>query len=84
MKIRRLHPWDVSCHEAIKIQETLHHKLVFASLSDKIRHVAGIDVSCSKKSDTMWAGVVVLRYPSLEKVEERWAKGITFPIFRAF
>ena len=80
MKIRHLHPWDVSYHKAVKIQEALRRQLVFASLSDKIRLVAGIDVSCSKKTDTMWAGIVVLRYPSLEKMEERWAKGITnFP-----
>ena len=80
MKTINLHPWDVSSHEAIEIQKALSPQLIFMKLSGKIRHVAGIDVSCSKKSDTLWAGVVVLSYPDLDKVEEKWTKGIAnFP-----
>ena len=80
MKTINLHPWDVSSHEAIEIQKAFSPQLIFMKLSGKIRHVAGIDVSCSKKSDTLWAGVVVLSYPALDKVEEKWTKGIAnFP-----
>lgn len=80
MKIRQLHPWDVSNHKAIEIQKTLSSELVFTNLPKKINSIAGTDVSCSKKSDTVWAGVVVLSYPQLEKMEERWATGtISFP-----
>ena len=80
MKARRLHPWDIPYQKAVKLQEELRTQLVFGNLPKKIRRVAGADVSCSKRSKRVWAGVVVLSYPQLEKVEERWAKGvIDFP-----
>jgi len=80
MKIRHLHPWDVAYAEAVEIQRTLRHQLIFKGLPKKIRLVAGTDVSCSKKSNSIWAGIVVLNFPSLEIVEEKWVKGTTdFP-----
>jgi deoxyribonuclease V len=80
IKVRQLHLWDVSYQEAVEIQKALSAKLVFTKLPKRIRYVAGTDVSFSKKSKTLWAGVVVLSYPDLEKVEERSATGaITFP-----
>ena len=80
MKARRLHPWDIPYQKAVKLQEELRTQLVFGNLPKKIRRVAGADVSCSKRSKRVWAGVVVLSYPQLEKVEERWAKGVVdFP-----
>lgn len=80
MNIRELHPWDVSFRQAIEIQKSLRHQLIFKNLPDNIRLVAGTDVSCLKNSNTMWAGVVVLTFPSLEKLEEKWIKGTTnFP-----
>jgi deoxyribonuclease V len=80
MKTRQLHPWSVSYHEAIEIQNSLRQRLVLKKLSRNIIHIAGADVSCSKRSNIVWAGVVVLNYPELNKVEERWARNITnFP-----
>jgi len=80
MEIRRLHPWDVSYQEAIEIQKNLQSKRVIKKLPRKITHVAGTDVSFSKGSDSIWAGVVVFKYPDLIKTEERWAKGtLSFP-----
>lgn len=80
MRIRHLHHWSVSFHEAVEIQNSLRKHLNFKNLPDKITLVAGTDASYSRKSDTIWAGVIVLKYPSLEKVEERWVKGKTsFP-----
>jgi deoxyribonuclease V len=79
MKIRNLHPWDVSFHEAVEIQQSLRSQVVFEKLPD-ISLVAGADVSCSKESNAIWAGVVVLTYPFLEKVEEKWITGTaSFP-----
>ena len=75
MNIRELHPWDVSFHEAIEIQNYLRHQLIFKDLPEKIRFVGGTDVSSSKNSNMIWAGIVVLNFPSLEKVEEKWVKG---------
>jgi deoxyribonuclease V len=80
MKTRQLHPWNVSYHEAIEIQNNLRRRLVFKKLSRNIGHVAGADVSCSKRSNMVWAGVVILTYPELKKVEEGWARNQTnFP-----
>ncbi len=80
MEVRRLHPWDVSYQEAIEIQKNLRSKLVIKKLPRKITHVAGTDVSFSKGSDSIWAGVVVFKYPDLIKTEERWAEGTrSFP-----
>jgi len=80
MKIRHLHDWNVSYAEAIRIQDSLSSEIVLKDLPKKIRYVAGADVSSSKNSNSIWAGVVVLAFPSLEKVEEQWVKGTThFP-----
>ena len=75
MKIRQLHPWNVSPREAVEIQKRLRSLIDIKGLSVPIRYVAGTDVSCSRKSDALWAGIVVFSYPDLNKVEERWIKG---------
>ena len=80
LKIKKLHSWNVSAKEAIEIQKRLRAKLNFKSGPGVIRWVAGADVSSSKKTDDVWAGVVVFSYPGLLKMEERWVKGKTkFP-----
>jgi deoxyribonuclease V len=75
MKIKRFHPWDVSYQEAVEIQERLRPLLTLRGLPRRIRHIAGADVSFSKGSDLVWAGVVVLGYPGLERIEEQWMRG---------
>ncbi|MGD2125982.1 MAG: deoxyribonuclease V [Desulfobacteraceae bacterium] len=80
MKTRQLHPWKVTPKEAIDIQKRLKPRLRLKKLSRDLQYVAGTDVSSSKKSNTIWAGVVVLRYPDLVSVEEKWFKAKTdFP-----
>ena len=80
MKIRHLHPWDVSSQQAIKIQKRLRPMLDFKKLSRTIRYVAGTDVSFSRKLGLIWAGVVVFSYPELHRVEEKWVQDkVSFP-----
>lgn len=80
MKIRKLHPWKVSYRDAIEIQRTLRPKIILKTLSGAIRYVGGTDISSSKKSNKVWAGIVVLSYPELRKVDESWLEGATdFP-----
>ena len=74
MRIRHLHPWNVSTVEALEIQRRLGSLIDLKGLSRPIRYVAGTDVSCSRKSDLIWAGVVVFSFPELERVEERWVR----------
>jgi deoxyribonuclease V len=66
MKTRQLHPWNVSYHEAIEIQNNLRRRLVFKKLSRNIGHVAGADVSCSKRSNMVWAGVVLEAFKKIK------------------
>ena len=80
MDISDLHPWDVTYKEAVKIQKKLKDKVILKNIDKKIRYVAGLDVSYARGSNIMWAGVVVLDFPSLNKAEERWSqKKVSFP-----
>ncbi len=80
MEIRELHAWDVPPGEAVQIQEQLRARVHLGGRLKGVRYVAGADVSASRRSQRIWAGVVVMRYPGLTKVEERWAEGeTTFP-----
>lgn len=80
MDIAELHPWDVTYKEAIRIQERLRDQVVIRSFQGKIKYVVGLDASYAKESRTVWAGAVLLDFPSLEKREEQWfQKEVSFP-----
>ena len=80
MKIRHLHVWDVSSQEAIQIQKELSSRLDLTELPSQIRRVAGADVSFSRKSGRIWAGVVVFSFPELSRIEEEWVQDkVSFP-----
>ena len=80
MKIRHLHAWDVSSQEAIQIKKELRSRLALTELPGTIRHVAGADVSFSRKSGRIWAGVVVFSFPELSRIEEKWIQDkVSFP-----
>jgi len=80
MDISDLHPWNVTYKEAVKIQKELKDKVILKKIDKRIKYVAGLDVSYARGSNIMWAGVVVLDFPSLNKAEERWSqKKVSFP-----
>ena len=80
IRFRQLHPWNVTRRQAIDIQKSLCRHVVLKKLPGTVRSVAGADVSFSKKSDILWAGIVVLSYPGLQKMEAKWVMGKTdFP-----
>lgn len=80
MDIPDLHPWNVTHEEAIKIQKRLRDRVVLKRIDRRINYVAGLDVSYAKGADTVWAGVVVLDFPSLVKIEEEWTQEkVSFP-----
>jgi deoxyribonuclease V len=72
MRVRSLHPWDLSCREAVTLQEKLRAKLILddRSFPSSLQTIAGADVSYARGSDRFFAAVVVLAYPSLEVIEE--------------
>jgi deoxyribonuclease V len=80
MDIHELHAWNVTYKEAVEIQKCLRDKVIFRKVERKIKYIAGLDVSYAKGANTVWAGVVVLDFPSLAKAEERWTqKKVFFP-----
>ena len=65
---------------ARQIQERLREQVVLRGPGKPIRLVAGADVSYAKHDNTLYAGVVVIRLPDLETVEEARATArSTFP-----
>jgi len=70
MRYRKLHSWNVSPKEAIKIQEKFRGRLILKKRPGKINVIAGADVAFSKKDDKAFGAVVVLSYPGLEILEE--------------
>jgi deoxyribonuclease V len=77
---QQLHDWDLSPREAVQLQKTLRERVRLAPLGREIETVAGADISFNKFSPVLYAGIVVLRLPSLEVLEEVGVVGETkFP-----
>lgn len=63
------HSWSVTPKEAIEIQKQLRDKIILESFDiSKIKYIAGADVSMNLYSSTVYAGFIVLAFPSLEVV----------------
>jgi deoxyribonuclease V len=56
--------------EAVELQKSLRARVRLAPLNQQIETIAGADISFNKFSSTIYAGIVVLRLPRLEVVEE--------------
>lgn len=69
MKIRRFHSWDVTPHEAVRIQEQLHAKVIPRGRVFKPKLVAGADAAFNLEAKQVIAAIVILTFPSLEPVE---------------
>lgn len=66
----QLHDWDLSPREAVELQKSLRERVRLEPLKREIETVAGADISFNKYSPVLYAGIVVLRLPSLEVLEE--------------
>jgi len=66
----QLHEWSLTPREAVELQKRLRERVRVEPLRKKIETVAGADISFNKFDPVVYAGVVVLRLPSLEVVEE--------------
>lgn len=79
-KWRKLHEWDVSARRAVEMQRELASQVVIEPLPAEIELVAGADISFDKFSEVVFAGIVVLRLPTLEIVERSGVKTVAkFP-----
>ncbi len=82
MKIKNLHSWNVTYKEAITIQQTLREKLILDDKKnpDKIRTIAGADISYSRGDNIFFAAVVLLEFPSMEVIAETFfTQRVSFP-----
>ena len=66
----QLHDWDLTPTQAIALQKELREQVRIEPLARPVETIAGADISFNKFSETVYAGIVVLRLPSLEVVEE--------------
>jgi deoxyribonuclease V len=66
----QLHEWDLTPREAVELQKRLRERVRITPLRKKIETVAGADISFNKFDPTIYTGIVVLRLPTLEVVEE--------------
>jgi deoxyribonuclease V len=73
MRIHPLHRWDLAPAEAVALQRELAGRVVTDLPLPACTLIAGADVSYSKYSPTIFAGVVVLRLPELTVIERRGA-----------
>jgi deoxyribonuclease V len=73
MKIKRLHSWNVTPTEAVALQRELASRIDARTPLTKCELIAGADVSHALFSNTIFAGVVVLRMSDLTVVEKQEA-----------
>jgi deoxyribonuclease V len=69
-EFKQLHEWSLAPREAVELQKRLRGQVRLTPLKNKIETIAGADISFNKFDPVVYAGVVVLRLPSLEVVEE--------------
>ncbi|MEJ2387813.1 MAG: deoxyribonuclease V [Chromatiaceae bacterium] len=74
------HSWDVQPRQAREIQDGLRCHVVMRDELAPVRTVAGVDVGFEEQGRITRAAIAVLRFPSLEPLEEAVAKRPTcFP-----
>jgi deoxyribonuclease V len=85
MNITTLHPWEVSPSEAAALQRELAAKIDVRPPLARCELVAGADVSYNRFSNTIYAGVVVIKVADGSIVETAAAiRETTFPYIPGF
>ncbi|RMD91223.1 MAG: endonuclease V [Calditrichaeota bacterium] len=80
MRIRKLHRWPSSYREARNLQIELARQLVLEFPPVEINLIAGADASYVKGSKEVFAGVVVMKFPDLQIIEQASYKSqVNFP-----
>ena len=69
MEYRRLHDWSVDPKEAVRRQKMMSAEVDLRPLPPDVEVVAGCDISFDRFSDVIYAGIVLVRLPTLEVVE---------------
>ncbi len=70
MDYRRLHRWDVTAQEAIRIQQELRAHLVARDgAGAEFQTIAAMDVSYDRRSPWLFATIVVMRLPGFQVID---------------
>lgn len=75
MKFKELHAWDVDYGQARDIQESLQEALILKAGPTSINRVAGADVAYCRKTNCVYAAVLVFSYPDLKHLESCFSCG---------
>src|SRR5262249_23309 len=75
-----LHSWDLPPPEAVGLQQGLRNMVRLQPLARSVGAIGGADISYNKFSETVYAGIVVLRLPDLRIVESAGVRSVSkFP-----
>jgi len=69
MMKRIIHDWNLTPKEAIELQQELKGMVKIEPLAKSIQYIAGADISFNRGEDTVYVGIVVLKYPELMEVD---------------
>ena len=78
--MKKLHSWNVSVEEAIRIQETLRDRIILKNTSLKVRTIGGGDAAYSKSDHLLFGAIVILSFPEMEILDTATCDGkVPFP-----
>jgi deoxyribonuclease V len=76
---------ELTVTEATQIQKELRGKVIVAPYNGPLDYIAGADISFNKFSTTVYAGIVMLKFPSLQPVGYSLVKKeVLFPYVPGF
>lgn len=70
MKLKPLHKWPRTCGHAIRLQNRFRGRVIMRPIRGPVRVVAGADVSYDEPRGLVHAGVVLMRLPRFEVLEQ--------------
>jgi deoxyribonuclease V len=80
MTSQAIHSWDLTRGEAIEVQKRLRNLVRLQPLARPVNTIAGADISFNKYSDTVYAGIVVMRLSDLQIIESAGVRSVSkFP-----
>lgn len=80
MRFNRLHPWTDDVREAERLQDKYAPDVSIKVEKTSFRLVGGVDVAYSKRDNTGFATVVIMKVPEMELLEKVRAQAeVTFP-----
>ena len=74
MKTQLRARWNITPHEAVRLQQAWRQRVETRDRFGPVRYVAGADMAFDLETNLAFAGVIVYRFPELAAVERRMAR----------